>query len=82
MDRIASIAQIALGGVQRNLRDLQKAAHEIATAPVRRVEPVALSDALVDALVAQRALEACANVVRRTDQALATLLDGFDRRSG
>jgi hypothetical protein len=77
MDKIASISQTALGGIQRNQRRLAEAAHEIATAPVRRTEPTNLVDPLVRALEAQRALEAAAKVIERTDQMLGTLLDTF-----
>jgi putative transposase len=39
MDKIGSVQQTALEGFQRNLRELNKAAHEIATAPVLTVSP-------------------------------------------
>jgi hypothetical protein len=77
MDRISSTLQIALGGVQRSLKGLNKAAHEIATAPVRRAEPTELVDSLVYALEQQHALEASAKVIERTDDALSTLIDSF-----
>jgi hypothetical protein len=68
------VLQIALGGIQRASRKLDGAAQEIATAPVRREEPKALADPLVRALEAQRALEASASLVRRTDEMLRSLL--------
>jgi hypothetical protein len=77
MDKIDSILTTALGGIQTNLRKLHAAANEIATAPARGAEPTELDKALVDALEAQRALEASAVVMRRADQALGTLLDAL-----
>jgi hypothetical protein len=77
MDKISGITDTALGGVQASLKRLNQAAHEIATAPVRRTEPTELVDPLVDALEAQRALEASAKVLQRADQVLGTLLDTF-----
>lgn len=77
MDKISGISDTALGGVQTSLKKLNRAANEIATAPVRRTEPTELVDPLVDALQAQRALEASAKVLQRADQVLGTLLDTF-----
>ena len=77
MDKISGITDSALGGVQASLKKLNRAANEIATAPVRRTEPTELVDPLVDALEAQRALEASAKVLQRADQVLGTLLDTF-----
>ena len=77
MDKISGVLQTALGGVQSSLKALDQAAQKIATAPVRRDEPTDLADPLVDALVAQRSLEASAEVIRRADDALGTLLDAL-----
>ena len=77
MDKISGITDTALGGIQTSLKKLNQAANEIATAPVRRTEPTELVDPLVDALEAQRALEASAKVLQRADQVLGTLLDTF-----
>jgi len=77
MDKISGVAQIALGGIRSNLRRLDAAAHEVATAPVRRAEPTDLVDPLVAALEAQRALEASASVLKRADEVLGTLLDAL-----
>jgi hypothetical protein len=77
MDKISGVLQIAMGGIERASRKLRDAAQEVASAPARRDEPTELVDPLVRALEAQRALEASANVVRRTDEMLGTLLDTF-----
>jgi hypothetical protein len=77
MSKISGITDTALGGIQTSLKKLNRAAHEVATASVRRTEPTALADALVDALEAQRALEASAKVLQRADQVLGKLLDTF-----
>jgi hypothetical protein len=77
MDKISGITESALGGVQTSLRKLNQASHDVATAPVRRTEPTELVDPLVDALEAQRALEASAKVLQRADEMLGTLLDTF-----
>jgi hypothetical protein len=77
MDRISTTLPIALGGIQRSLKGLQDAAQEIAAAPVQRTEPTELVDSLVHALEQQRALEASAKVIERTDDALSTLIDTF-----
>ena len=77
MDKIDSVLKIALGGIQTNLRKLNDAANEIATAPARGADPIDLDKALVAALEAQRAIEASAVVMRRADQSLGTLLDAL-----
>jgi hypothetical protein len=77
MDKISGVTHTTLGGIQASLKKLDQAAHEIATAPVRRTEPTELIDPLVDALEAQRALEASAKVIERADDMLGTLLDTF-----
>jgi hypothetical protein len=77
MDKISGITESALGGVQTSLRKLNQAAHDVATAPVRRTEPTELVDPLVDALEAQRALEASAKVLQRADEMLGSMLDTF-----
>jgi hypothetical protein len=77
MDKISGITETALGGIQAALKKLDQAASEVATAPVRRAEPTELVDPLVDALEAQRALEASAKVAQRADEMLGTLLDTF-----
>lgn len=66
-----------LEGIQRGLRDLNQAAQEIASANVTRAEPVSLADSLVAAIEAQRQVEASANVVRRVDQTVGSLIDIF-----
>ncbi len=77
MDKIDSVLQTALGGIQRNLRKLHDAANEIATAPARGAEPSELDEPLIAALEAQRALEASAFVLRRADEALGSLLEAL-----
>jgi hypothetical protein len=77
MDKISGVLQTALGGVQSSLKALDQAAQKVATAPVRRDEPTDLADPLVDALVAQRALEASAAVMRRANESLGALLDAL-----
>ena len=77
MDKISGVLQTALGGVQSSLKALDQATQKIATAPVRSDEPTDLADPLVDALVAQRSLEASAAVMRRADDTLGTLLDAL-----
>jgi len=77
MDKIDSVLQVALGGIQTNLRKLKDAAEDIATAPARDAEPTELDKSLVAALEAQRAIEASAVVMRRADESLGTLLDAL-----
>ncbi len=77
MDSAFSALTSAASGIQSNLRGLQQTAHEIATASVSGKEPVDLADSLVDAIVQQRALEASANVMRRVDDALGSIIDTF-----
>ncbi len=77
MDKISGVFRTALGGVQSSLQRLETAAQKIATAPVRRDEPSDLADPLVEALVAQRSLEASAAVMRRADDMLGSLLDAL-----
>jgi hypothetical protein len=77
MDKISGVFQTALGGIQLSSKRLHASAQEIATAAVRRDEPIALGDPLVEALVAERSLEASAAVMRRADQMLGALLDAL-----
>ena len=74
MDKIASIMQTALGGIRRSLDGLRATEHEIATVSVSETESAELADPLVRALEQQRALEAAAKVLERTDDALGSLL--------
>ena len=77
MNTTFSVFTTALGGIQRNLRGLADDAHQIATAPVERTDPLELVEPLVSALEHQRGLEASAYAMRRADDALGTLLDTF-----
>jgi hypothetical protein len=77
MDKISGVLQTARGGIQSSLKRLDTAAQKIATASVRRGDPSEFADPLVEALVAQRSLEASAAVVRRADDAFRTLLDAL-----
>jgi hypothetical protein len=77
MDKISGVPQIALGGIESSLRRLDAAAEKVAAASVRRDEPTELATPLVDALVAQRSLEASAAVMKRADDVLGTLLDAL-----
>jgi len=77
MDKINGVTATALGGIQSSLKRLDAAAQKIAAAPARRAEPTELVDPLVDALVAQRTLEASAAVVRRADEMLDALLSAL-----
>jgi flagellar basal body rod protein FlgG len=77
MDKIAGINTTALDGIQTNLRKLHQAAHEIATAPVERAEPVELVEPLVEMLEAQRAIEASAVVLRRANDTFDSVLEAL-----
>jgi flagellar basal body rod protein FlgG len=77
MATIPSVLQTALGGIAQNLRRLDAAAQKIATAEVTGAEPSELTEPLVEALQAQRAIEASAAVMRRADEALGSLLDAL-----
>lgn len=77
MDKISGVSETALSGIQNSLKKLNQSAQEVASASVRRTEPTELVEPLVDAIEAQRALEASAKVLKRTDQMLGTLLDTF-----
>lgn len=77
MDKIAGINQTALEGIQRGMRKLHEAAHEIATAPVRGAEPTELAEPLVEMLEAQRAIEALAAVLRRANGAFDRVLEAL-----
>jgi hypothetical protein len=77
MDKIAGINQTALESMQRGVRKLHEAAHEIATAPARGAEPTELAEPLVEMLEAQRAIEASAAVLRRANGALDRVLEAL-----
>ena len=67
----------AASGIQSNLRGLNETASRIASASVTREEPTELVDALVEASIQQRALEASANALRRVDEAIGSIIDTF-----
>jgi hypothetical protein len=77
MDKIAGIQSTALDGIQRGVRKLHEAAHEIAAAPVRGAEPTELAEPLVAMLEAQRTIEASAAVLRRANGALDRVLEAL-----
>ena len=77
MDAAFSALTSAASGIQTNLRGLQQTAHAIATGSVNGDSPIDLADSLVDAIVQQRALEASANVMRRVDEAIGSIIDTF-----
>ena len=77
MDKITGLNQTALDGIQRGMRKLHEAAHEIATAPVERSEPTELVKPLVEMIEAQRAIEASAVVLRRANDALDSVLEAL-----
>ncbi|MDX1561889.1 MAG: flagellar biosynthesis protein FlgE [Gammaproteobacteria bacterium] len=68
-----------LAGIQTGLRGLDAVAQKIASASVDRREPIDLAGPLVEAIVHQATLEASAQIVRRADEALASLLEATDR---
>jgi hypothetical protein len=77
MDKITGINTTSLDGIQTNLRKLEQAAHEIASAPARGAEPVELVEPLVETIEAQRAIEASAVVLRRANDALDSVLEAL-----
>ena len=77
MDKITGINQTALEGIQRGMRKLQEAAHEIAAAPATQAEPVEVIEPLVEMIEAQRAIEAAAVVIRRTNDAVDSMLEAL-----
>ena len=74
MDKLASITQTALGGIQRSLDALRATVHDVATTSVSQPDPTALADQTSRALEQQRTLEAAAKVLERIDDALGLLL--------
>jgi hypothetical protein len=79
MDKLGSILQTGLGGVQRGLTDLRATAHEVATAPGRDSEATELAEPLVRALEQQRAIEAAAKVLEHATRAIDSLLVALHR---
>jgi hypothetical protein len=77
MDKITGINTTALDGIQTNLRKLNEAAQQIASAPARGVEPVEVAESLVQMIEAQRAIEASAVVLRRANDAFDSVLDAL-----
>lgn len=75
MEKIPSATESALRGIQTNQRRLHEAAHEIATAPARGAAATELAEPLVEMIEAQRAIEAAAAVLRRTNEALDSFLE-------
>jgi flagellar hook-associated protein FlgK len=77
MDKITGLNQTALDGIQTNLRKLQKAAHEVASAPAQGKEPTQITKPLVEMIEAQRAIEASAVVMRRANDAFDSVLEAL-----
>jgi hypothetical protein len=77
MDTGFSALGYALGAIETNLRGLTRSAQEIAAGRGDRGEPIELAAPLVHAIEQQRAIEASANVLARTDRMLGTLIDTF-----
>jgi len=75
MDSTLTALNSAASGVQTNLRKLNQTAQEVASAGAGGGEPTDLAAALVDAIVAQHALEASASVMRRADEVLGSIID-------
>jgi hypothetical protein len=75
MDTTFTGLSAGLAGIQRGLTQLNDAAQRIASGSVDGTSPAPLAGALVDALEAQIQTEASANVVRRIDEVLGTLID-------
>ena len=79
MDKIGSILQTALGGMQTALRGLGRTANTVATGTSRNGDATALAEPLVRALEQQRALEASARVLEHTGRALDSILAALHR---
>ncbi len=78
MDKIGSVAQIALGAIQTNLRGLGQSAQAVASATGRsNTDPTGLAKPLVRSLEQQRAIEASAKVLQHADRMLGALLDAL-----
>jgi hypothetical protein len=77
MDKIAPTSQTALDGIQRGMQALHKATNEIAQAAVNGREPTEFVDPLVRALVAERAVEASAVVLKRSNDAFDSVLEAL-----
>ena len=75
MDTTFTGLSTGLAGIQRGLAQLNDAAHRIASGDPKNTEPAPLAAALVDALEAQIQTQASANVVRRIDETLGSLID-------
>jgi HAMP domain-containing protein len=75
MDTTFTGLSAGLAGIQRGLSNLNDVAQRVASGDPKDARPAALAAALVDALEAQIQTEASANVVRRIDETLGTLID-------
>ncbi|MEE8305841.1 MAG: flagellar biosynthesis protein FlgE [Gammaproteobacteria bacterium] len=75
MDTAFTGLSAGLAGIQHGLTQLNDAAQRIASGSVDGTSPAPFAGALVDALEAQIQAEASANVVRRIDEVLGTLID-------
>jgi hypothetical protein len=77
MDKIAPTNQTSLAGIQRNMESLHQAANDIAQAAVNGGSPTELADPLVRALVAERAIEASAEMLKRSNEAIDSVLEAL-----
>jgi len=75
MDTTFTGLSAGLAGIQRGLSSLNDAAQRVASGDPKDTRAAPLAAALVDALEAQIQTEASANVVRRIDETLGTLID-------
>ena len=67
----------ATAGIQSNLRGLKASAHEVASRHAAGDQAMELVEPLVRSIEYQRVLEASAQLLRRSDELLGTLIDTF-----
>lgn len=77
MHKLAPAHVSALAGIQRDMESLHRATAEIAHAAAEGRDPTQLADPLVRALVAERAIEAAAEVLKRSDEAIDDVLESL-----
>ena len=72
---INGVKSVAWNGIQRNLRGLQRSAHEVASAATGAKDVVDYVGPLADLQRRRQAIEASAKMIALTDRTLGTIID-------
>lgn len=70
-----SVLNAGVAGMQSGMHAAQRAASDIARAPVTQADTPPMTQSMVDLRLAERQVEASAAVVKTADEVLGTMID-------